>query len=68
MDFIASVYPGKSDYSNGGQKEHKKIKKSVHYTLWKFIVMLTNHLPATGTASAILDCLLREYAGERRKR
>jgi hypothetical protein len=45
VDFIASVYPGKSDYSNGRQKEHKKIKKSMHYTLWKFILLLTNHLP-----------------------
>jgi hypothetical protein len=45
VDFIASVYPGERDYSSGGQQEHRKIKKPMHYTLWKFILLLTNHLP-----------------------
>jgi hypothetical protein len=46
VDFIASVYPGTSDRSKCRQKEHKKkIKKPVHYTLWKFILLLTNHIP-----------------------
>jgi hypothetical protein len=45
VDFIASVYPGESDHSNCRQEEHKKIKKPVHYTLWTFMRLLTNHLP-----------------------
>lgn len=45
VEFIASVYPGECDHSNGDQKEHKKIKKLKHYPLWKFILLLTNHLP-----------------------
>lgn len=43
VDFIASVYSRKGNRRQGS--EHKKIKKPVHYSLGKFMRLLTNHLP-----------------------